>query len=137
MIFLAQSDTTAGFASTDSVELNLIKGREADQKLISLISRLAQIEARVAKTHRNLVRKATKTTFIFANGKSFRVVPDDILVRRFGKLYSTSANQTGKKFDENWAKNASDAWLISGSGFSEKPPSRLIKLGKTKLKKLR
>ena len=52
-------------------------------------------------------------------------------------MYSTSANESGKKFDEKFAKNKADIFVIDNRGYFEAKPSKIMKLYKKGLKKLR
>lgn len=138
MVYLVQSDTTVGFAALDPKRLNRLKNRSEDKPVIKLVDSLARLRdlTRVPKDHKKLVRRAKQTTFIFSSIRSFRVVKDPF-VSSFGAIYSTSANKTGKKFDEVWAKEVSNVWVVSPNGFKEMDPSTIIKLGKEKIKKVR
>ena len=53
----------------------------------------------------------------------------------FGFMYSTSANLHGKKFDLEVAKNIAD--IVVDSEFIENAPSKILKISKTKIKKIR
>lgn len=138
-IFLVQTDTTAGLLSQDRLKLNAIKNRPLEQKIIKTSPYLKELKkvSRVPMTHKNKVRKAKKTTFIYPNKESFRVI--------FGKhtkfykkysldwAYSTSANEHKKNFDISIAKKAD----IIIKPLYENKSSKMIKLGKTRLKKIR
>lgn len=136
MIILAQSDTTVGFFSTDYRELNRVKNRALSRPVIALVDSFCALKTavRVPNIHKNSVRRSKKTTFIYGDLNSYRVVKNLPFKHQ---IYSTSANIASKKFDETWAKNVSDVWIVSPDGFSEHKPSDLIKLGKKTKKKLR
>lgn len=69
MIFLAQTDTTAGFLSKDYKELNRAKKREQDQPCVLATAKFSELKnfVRVPQKFKNFVRRAKKTTFIYAN----------------------------------------------------------------------
>lgn len=69
MIFLAQTDTTAGFLSKDFRELNRAKRREQDQPCVLTTAKFSELKnfVRVPQKFKNFVRRAKKTTFIYAN----------------------------------------------------------------------
>jgi hypothetical protein len=52
-------------------------------------------------------------------------------------LYSTSANKTNHKFNFDFASSASDIIVYSKNKFEEKYSSKIYKLTKTKIKKIR
>jgi tRNA A37 threonylcarbamoyladenosine synthetase subunit TsaC/SUA5/YrdC len=140
LVFLAQSDTTAGLLSSNKAKLNKIKKRPSDKPCIECISSLQVRNLRVPKMHKNAVRRAQKTTFILQNGYSFRVVKNSLhisFLEKFHALYSTSANETNKHFSLDFAKNVSNVIVEDERGFFEAPPSKVLKLGKTKIKRVR
>lgn len=69
MIFLAQTDTTAGFLSKDYKELNRAKRREQDQPCVLATAKFSELKnfVRVPQKFKNFVRRAKKTTFIYVN----------------------------------------------------------------------
>jgi len=139
-IYLAQTDTTVGFLSRDKEKLNNIKQRPLNQKILREVDSLDTLKkfVRVPSKYKKQVRRAKKTTFIYLNGESFRVVRDKKhleFLKKFKWMYSTSANLTGKSFDEDWAKSRAN--IIVGSNFFEGKPSTIYKLSKTKIKKVR
>jgi len=140
MIYLTQTDTTVGLLSKNKEELNKIKKRELNKPILKEVDSLSTLKefVRVPKNFRKIVRRAKKTTFIYPNKDSFRVVKDENHLRflkKFKWMYSTSANLHKKKFDKNWAFSVAD--VIVGSEFKEGKASTIIKIGKRKCKKLR
>jgi tRNA A37 threonylcarbamoyladenosine synthetase subunit TsaC/SUA5/YrdC len=140
MIYLTQTDTTVGLLSKNKEELNKIKKRELNKPILKEVDSLSILKefVRVPKNFRKIVRRAKKTTFIYPNKDSFRVVKDENHLRflkKFKWMYSTSANLHKQKFDKNWAFNVAD--VIVGSEFKEGKASTIIKIGKRKCKKLR
>ena len=140
IIYLTQTDTTVGFLSQNKNKLNQIKNRNIDQKILREVDSLDTLKSfvRVPNRFKKQIRRAKKTTFIYPNGESFRVVKEKRhleFLKKFIWMYSTSANLTGKKFDQNWAIEKAD--IIVGNNFFEGEPSTIYKLSKTKIKKVR
>lgn len=140
MIYLAQTDTTAGFLSQDLARLNAIKERPLDKPCLICVSKFKSLKdiSRVPNKYKNLVRRSRKTTFIYPNLKAVRVVkdhPHSKLLDSLGWAYSTSANVHKKEFDIEFAKAKAD--LIVDFKFSSSPPSKIYKISKTNIKKIR
>ena len=72
LLYLAQTDTTAGFLSKDEREINKAKGRALQTPCILTMSSLKELVSlvRVPKAHKNLVRKAKKTSFIYKKARA-------------------------------------------------------------------
>lgn len=72
MLYLAQTDTTAGFLSKDEKEINKAKGRALQTPCILTMSSFKELVSlvRVPKAHKNLVRKAKKTSFIYKKARA-------------------------------------------------------------------
>ena len=141
-LYLAQTDTTVGFLSQDSILLAKTKGRPTSKPFLIEAATLQELQrfARVPKRWKNMVRRASRTTFVYPNGQALRVVKDEWhlrFLRRFGWMYSTSANQSGKSFDEGWARSQADVVVEDPRGLFEGEPSQLIKVGKNRKKKIR
>lgn len=140
-VFLAQTDTTVGFLCSDLVKLSCIKGRSVNKKTIQAVDSLTMLKknTRAPNKFKNIIRKSQKTTFIYPDGKSFRVVfkssPHYDFLTKFGKLYSSSANPTEKKFDKSFAIESCD--IIVGNDFSEAIPSKIYRLTKNKSIRIR
>lgn len=84
MLYLAQTDTTAGFLSKDEREINKAKGRTLQTPCILTMSSLKELASlvRVPKAHKNLVRKAKKTSFIYKKtntNKNFLNLNDELV----------------------------------------------------------
>lgn len=140
MIYLAQTDTTAGFLSQNLEELNRVKNRPLNQPCLICVSKFEMLKnfTRVPCKFKNLVRRAKKTTFIYPNSKAIRVVKDcdhAKFLDEIGWVYSSSANIHGQKFDLEFAKNSAD--VILDGDFKELPPSKIYKLSTTNLLKIR
>lgn len=140
MIYLVQTDTTAGFLSKNLSEINSAKKRALNQPCLITTASFCELKqiARVPKKFKNLVRKARKTTFIYPNLQSVRVVKDDKhseFLRVHGWMYSSSANLHNQNFDLAYAKSVADE--VIGDNFAQSKPSKIYKLHKTKIKKIR
>lgn len=139
-IYLCQTDTTAGFLSKDLKVLNTLKQRPLDQPCLVSISKFSVLKelVRVPRRFKNLVRRSQKTTFIYPNTKSIRVVrgcEHSRFLEKMVWMYSTSANVHGKKFDEIWAKSAVDE--VIGDHFYEGNPSKIFRISQAKMQKIR
>ena len=140
MIYLAQTDTTAGFLSKDFREINALKRRAADKPCLITTAKLSELKnlARVPAKFKNLVRRARKTTFLYPNAKAVRVVKGcahEEFLSKFDWLYSSSANLNGQSFDEEWAKAAADQ--VVDQNFSQNASSKIYKISKTKILRIR
>lgn len=140
MIYLAQTDTTAGFLSKDLKELNSIKNRPLNQPCLICVSKFKNLQnfSRVPKKYKNLIRRTKKTTFIYPNSQAIRVVKDHPHAKLLDKLewaYSTSANPHKKGFDIEFA--VANADIIIDTKFTPAPASKIYKISKTNIKKIR
>ena len=141
-IYLAQTDTTVGFLSKDYKKLNKIKKRKPDKKILIEVDSLDTLKTfvRVPKKYKKIVRRVKKTTFIYSNGDSFRVIKDEKhleFLKKFKWMYSTSANLSGKMFDKKWAIKQADIIIEDKRGFFEGKPSSIYKINNFKMKKIR
>ncbi|WP_086298779.1 Sua5/YciO/YrdC/YwlC family protein [Campylobacter devanensis] len=140
MIYLAQTDTTAGFLSKDLKELNSIKNRPLNQPCLICVSKFKNLQnfSRIPKKYKNLIRRTKKTTFIYPNSQAIRVVKDHPHAKLLDKLewaYSTSANPHKKGFDIEFA--VANADIIIDTKFTPAPASKIYKISKTNIKKIR
>lgn len=138
LVFLTKTDTAIGFVSQNSDKLNEIKKRTLDKQFITTVSYLKYIPSRIPDYHKNRVRRASKTTFITPNKKSFRVSRDKMhnkLLDHFGWAFSTSANLSGYDYDEIFAMKNADIIVLPLN--TNQSPSTILKLGKSKIKKVR
>ncbi|CAD7287930.1 Sua5 YciO YrdC YwlC family protein [Campylobacter suis] len=140
MIYLAQTDTTAGFLSKDLRKINAIKARLVDKPCLIATAKFSELNklVRVPNRYKNFVRKAKKTTFLYPNKRAIRVVKNcehEKFLLQFDWLYSTSANLHGLKFDENWAKSVVD--IIVDKQLFEGKSSKMYKISHRKLLKIR
>lgn len=143
LVYLVQTDTTVGFSSTDDEKLSTLKKRPSTQKILQVVDSFTTLKqfTRIPKKHKKLIRKAKKTTFIYPNTHSFRVIPKDDkfydFVKKFKNIYSTSANITTKNFDKEFAINSVDIVVETKEGFSETTSSSIYLLKKSKVRKIR
>ena len=140
LIYLVQTDTTVGLLSQDREKLNRVKKRGINQKVLREVESLKTLQdfSRVPKRFRSRVRRAKKTTFIIKE-EAFRVVNGEHLnfLRKFKWMFSTSANETGKSFEKDWAIQKADVIVIDKRGLFEGEASTILKLNNSKLKKIR
>lgn len=140
-LILAQTDTTVGFLSQDASRLTAVKGRDEGKPYLQVFSslKILQEHTRIPLKHRLWFRHARKTTFVIKH-QAYRYVtqePHSKLIAKYGWLYSTSANQSGKNFDRTFCKNHSDLIIENEHGFQECKPSKIFKLTSTRHKQLR
>ena len=141
-VYLAQTETTAGFLSQNSDALSRIKNRPEGKSFLISVDSLQTLKTftRVPKAHKNTIRRAQKTTFAYPCGLAIRVVKDEAHLQFLQKIkwsYSTSSNPSGKEFDKVFAMEKADTIVFTCKGFFEDKPSTIVKLGKTKMRKLR
>ena len=143
LVYLVQTDTTVGFLSNNYHKLSHIKQRPFSQKILQVVPSFALLQrfTRVPSRYKNMIRRSKKTTFIYPNLSAFRVVNKASnhykFLKRFEKLYSTSANITNQDFDETYAKEVVDVIVVNKNGFSEQNPSKIYKIDRNKLIKIR
>ena len=143
LVYLVQTDTTVGFSSNNDERLTTIKQRDKNQKILQTVDSFKSLQnfTKVPKKFRKFVRNSKKTTFIYPNLKSFRVVSKTShffeFINKFEALYSTSANLTKQKFDLDFATNNSDVVVYKKDDFFEADSSKIYKLGKIKVKRVR
>ena len=137
LVYLVQTDTTVGFSSLNDEKLSTIKQRPTSKKILHTVDSFNTLTqyTRVPKDFRKKVRNSKRTTFIYPNTKSFRVVNKDSnfydFINKFGILYSTSANKTTESFNKDFATIGADTIVEDKRGFYETKASTIIKLSKT------
>ncbi len=135
-IYLVQTDTTVGLVSKNKEALTKAKQRDASKPFLVTTAGLSELKKliKTPKKHRKLIRRAKKTTFVYPHKHlAIRVVHDGEykeFLKPFGFMYSTSANLSGAKFDEVFARSVADVVVEPKDGFEEKKPSKIIVLGK-------
>lgn len=98
-------------------------------------------KTRVPQKYKKYIRRKNKTTFIYPNKKSFRVISKASehynFISKFHNLYSTSANKTQEKFDFNYAFNIADVIVFNKHGFKENKGSTIFKVSPHSIQKIR
>ena len=140
LIFLTQTDTTIGFVSQNADRLTAIKQRPPHKYYIKAVNSLTTLKTftRVPSSHKNRVRRSTKTTFIMPDGHSYRLIQDKhhlLLLNRLKWAYTTSANLSDHAYDEKFAKEMAD--VIIEPLKQNKKASNIYKLGKKTIKRIR
>jgi len=137
-VFLTNTDTTIGFISKSQKALDIAKNRASDKKYIEALPYFKALRKRTPKKHRKLIRQSSKTTFIISQNYSFRVVKDsrhNLLLKRLKNAYTSSANASNQEYDYDYAYKNADIIIYPLKVQSN--PSKIYKLGKIKLKRLR
>ena len=142
LIYLAQTDTTAGFLSRDAKYINRVKRRDEETPLIATFSSFSSLKtiSRVPQRFKKDIRRASKTTYILPSALSFRVAKEPnhkAFLERFGYLFSSSANVHKKKFDLEFALASADIVVIDHRGVFDAPPSTILKINNVKKRKER
>jgi len=143
LVYLVQTDTTVGFSSSNDEKLSAIKKRPKTQKILQTVDSFNTLKnlTRVPKKFRKYIRASKKTTFIYPNANSYRVIDKNSnfypFISRFSNLYSTSANLTGKEYDDTFAKENSDIIVFTKEGFHESISSSIYKINKKRISKIR
>ncbi len=140
-VILTQTDTTVGFLSQDTHKLQTIKSRPSNKPFIKVFKdfRSFRQNYRVPNKQKNLVRRSKKTTFIVKN-QAFRVAPSSFhttFLQHATWFYSTSANESGKKFDRVFCEEKADIIIEDNHSLHEGQASKLYKINNTKIKRLR
>jgi len=140
-VYLTATDTTVGFVSQNAARLDAIKRRSPEKQYITALPSLAALKTRtrIPPYHANRIRRSRRTTFIFPDGRSWRIIHDPrhrALIRRLDWAYTTSANRSGEAFDEPWAREAADV-VIEPLTSRNAAPSTILVLGKAHVRRLR
>ncbi|QOG13321.1 Sua5 YciO YrdC YwlC family protein [Arcobacter sp. FWKO B] len=131
-LFLVQTDTTVGFLSKTLDKLYTSKQRDKSKKILQEVDSFHTLTTltRVPSKYKKLVRNSIKTTFIYPNGDSFRVVDKNShhypFISKFKTMYSTSANISGGEFNEEFARSKAD--IIVEDSFCATTPSKIYKI---------
>lgn len=98
-VFLAQSDTTAGFLCANPKKLNRLKKRDENQKILLALSDFIELKKRfrIPLFAKKMVRNARKTSFVLPNGRSFRVVKKPQRISMERKRESRESRESNKK----------------------------------------
>lgn len=95
---------------------------------------------RVPKKFRKMVRYSEKITFIYPNMISVRVVKSGNhhnFLKQYGNFLSSSANISGKNFEKLVAIKLADIICEDKRGLFETDPSKIYRLYKNRVKKIR
>lgn len=143
LVYLVQTDTTVGFSSSNDEKLSLAKRRNTNQKILQTVDSFKTLKnsSRIPNKYKKMVRKAKLSTFIYPNLQSFRVISQDCnfydFIKKFKILYSTSANLTKEVYDEKFALENAEVLVKNDFGFNEMKASKIYKISKNKIKRLR
>jgi tRNA A37 threonylcarbamoyladenosine synthetase subunit TsaC/SUA5/YrdC len=139
LVYLVQTNTTVGFLSQNLEKLNQIKKRPPNKKFLKVVSEYSLLP-RTPKKHRKRIRRTpNKNTYVIKN-EAYRVITEPHhreFLQKFKWMYSSSANESGKNFDENFATKNADILVMDKRGYFESEPSKIYKLSKNKMKRLR
>jgi tRNA A37 threonylcarbamoyladenosine synthetase subunit TsaC/SUA5/YrdC len=142
-VYLTNTDTTVGFISQDASRLDDIKMRTPDKQYIIALPSLSALKryTRTPVSHANRIRRSRRTTFIMPDGCAYRIIRDRKhlwLIKRLGWAYTTSANASGKEFDEKWARAQADKVIEPVGKSTHDHASNIYILGKKgKIRKIR
>ncbi|MDD3462202.1 MAG: Sua5/YciO/YrdC/YwlC family protein [Sulfurospirillaceae bacterium] len=141
-VYLVQTETTVGFLSQSADALASTKNRPQTKPFLISVDSIETLKkfARIPKNFSKAVRRAEKTTYVFPCNLAVRVVKQRSHLDFLKKLtwsYSTSANASGKNFNEAFAREKADIIVETCSGFFEDCPSAIYKIGRQKIRKLR
>ncbi len=142
LVFLTQTDTTIGFVSQSARRLTQIKQRPPHKHYIKALPSLRALKSfvRVPEKHKNCVRRAKRSTFVFPNGHSYRIVREKqhlSLIQKLGWAYTTSANLSGECFDLKFATDAADVIVKYPTHPEQRSASRIFKLNTNRMKRIR
>jgi len=141
LVFLTQTDTTIGFVSQNATKISQIKQRPAHKNYIKALPSLKALKkhTRLPSIHKNFVRRAKRTSFII-QGNSYRVIknhPHTLLLERLGWAYTSSANLSGKAYDEEFAKSSADVIITFLNTKQDFRASKIYRLGRRGIKRVR
>jgi tRNA A37 threonylcarbamoyladenosine synthetase subunit TsaC/SUA5/YrdC len=137
-VILTQTDTTVGFLSQDERQLQTIKSRNSTKPFIKVYKDFQSLTTRVPNTHKNLIRRSKKTTFIIRN-RAFRVTQSILNSSLLNAhwYFSTSANAAGKNFDRIFCEEKADIIIENKTLLHEERASSLLKINKNTIRRLR
>lgn len=142
LIYLAQTDTTAGFLSKDAEYINRTKNRWKKTPLIMTFGSLLALKdkVRIPQRFKKEVRRASKTTYILPSSLSFRVAHEPnhkAFLNRFDYMFSSSANPHKEPFDTKFALKRADVVVLDHRGIFDAKPSTILKINSKKKRKKR
>jgi tRNA A37 threonylcarbamoyladenosine synthetase subunit TsaC/SUA5/YrdC len=139
LIYLVQTNTTVGFLSQNLEKLNQIKKRPSNKKFLKVVSEYSLLP-RSPKKHRKRIRRTPNNNTYIINNEAYRVITEPHhkeFLKKFHWMYSSSANESGKNFDEEFAIKNADVLVVDKRGYFESEPSKIFKINKNKIKRLR
>jgi len=142
MVFLTQTDTTIGFISQNADRLTIIKQRPPHKHYIKALPSLQTLKTftRVPNRYKNRVRRAKRSTFIFPNGHSYRVIRETEhlqLIQKLGWAYTTSANISGEPYNRTFAENVADVIVGFPTKNCRQIASQIVKVNNSRMKRVR
>ena len=142
LVFLTQTDTTMGFVSQNARRLTHIKQRPPHKHYIKALPSLRALNSfvRVPNKYKNHIRRAGRTTFIFPNGYSYRIIKEKqhlSLIQKLGWAYTTSANLSGEKFNGLFALDAADIIIKYPLYAKQRSASHIFKINNMRMKRIR
>lgn len=141
-VVLTQTDTTVGFLSQDEMKLYEIKSRSHSKPFIKVYNNFKTFLSagnRVPSRFKSTIRRSKKTTFIIKH-KAIRVANSSLysnILTHSKWHFSTSANESNKKFDRDFCEDKADIIIEDKNGLHEKSSSSLYKVGSFKRRKIR
>ena len=141
-VFLTPTDTTIGFISKSSSSLDRVKKRPSDKEYITAITSLKKLNSltRVPQKYKNIVRKSNKSTFIFPNGASYRLIKNKKhknLIEKLDSSYTSSANISGGEYNKVFAEDNADIIISFNKQNKNSKASDIFKITKTNIKRIR
>ncbi len=139
MVILTQTDTTVGFLSQNQEKLTHIKSRPSTKPFIRVYKDFTSLDKRVPRSKRRLIRHSKKTTFI-VNEVAFRIAKPKLhatLLENTSWFYSTSANESSKSYERTFCESKTDIIIEDKNGLYEENASKLLKINKKKIRRLR
>ena len=142
LLYLAQSDTTVGFLSQNPTKIINTKKRDNNKPFLITVSSLKLLKkfTKVPKIHKNRVRRAKKSSFIYSNNLAIRVVKENQHLDFLKKIewsFSSSANISSYPYDEKFAKKSAEVIIEDKRGLFEGKSSKIFKINKVKIRQLR
>ncbi|WP_292656419.1 Sua5 YciO YrdC YwlC family protein [Nitratifractor sp.] len=140
LLFLSDTDTTVGFISKDARRIDRAKQRPPSKHYITALPSLRSLTTltRIPRSHRRRIRRRRHESYILPSGHSYRIVHNArhlLLLKRLGRAYTSSANLSDAPYEEAYARQAADV-IVEPLG-PPRAPSRIYRLGRQKMKRLR
>ncbi len=131
-----------GFVSRSAQRLTQTKQRPPHKHYIKALPSLKQLKTfvRIPEKYKNRVRRAERTTFIFPDGHSYRIIKEKhhlSLIQKLGWAYTTSANLSGESYDLKFAADSADVIVGYPDNKEVKSASSILKLNNIRIKRIR